>query len=909
MTHNLLSFLDALPTTKYFFFLITLISLFLKTAILILLIIKKKPLAGNAIRALYLLTILILSGITIDIAWIMSLVRLLFLPNLNYQINLFFLRISWGFMAILYQSLALFIEILTEERARLSLRQCVLSLISLSIFSAMIFLAFFDINCPSALERPFFEFILRNIETFYLLFILTPSSAALVIWKLKYCNIPLILKTQLSLFLKIIVLPVWICDLIQLYPATFSPAWITNSYLAATTSTVLLNLATYHCAKRLSAMRFLNLIEHVQSFAHFPFVDRFKNILEHLSTATKVTELRHITQRFFKEIFHIPTEKTYFYSQKSIFDKISYGSKELSTIRFVHGFFSALSPDVALSLRKAKILIYDETLFNLFYEKTAANQTLVKFLETINAEIFVPVYHLNTMVAYIIIERFDQKTKLFNAIDRDEICVYASYLSNIIYLVQNRNLEAMLHKEKLLKSELYLKSQELAQYRESLQSFLNHSPQKKIGILLYKNKQFTYENFLAQEFIPPTLNINTHLGHTLVQALHTVTKKVEALKAPVQIFTHITHDREIVITGFPHCEKKAILITLSYPDISDIIAKKVPLLTDQNELDYALYLETTRSGKLINNLIPSNGKKILKFKIELLKCSLNKQAILLNIPNDDLLDMVKLIHQISLREHLHILTLNSHIKNHEIAIKLFGINQLFSSEEKHIPLLRQLNSNGTLFIKNVHFLDIEVQEQLAYFMRHGTYTLCKSNQKETSDVRIICSTDQDLIPLVKNGIFSKKLFDEFQQTFIQLPQLTLLPKEELLQLATNCLDQAVLLTSDLKNFLSLTERERCSITTHQPISLKELRYKIETLLKKKVTSHKPLLSQTVVAPPLAQLEDPDIIQAAQLGKKALKDKKIMLMLWKKFHNQSTIATLLGVHRSSVNRRYKEYNIQ
>ena len=47
-----------------------------------------------------------------------------------------------------------------------------------------------------------------------------------------------------------------------------------------------------------------------------------------------------------------------------------------------------------------------------------------------------------------------------------------------------------------------------------------------------------------------------------------------------------------------------------------------------------------------------------------------------------------------------------------------------------------------------------------------------------------------------------------------------------------------------------------------------------------------------------------------IGKKALKDPQIMSLLWEKFEkNQNRIATFLGVNRSSVNRRCKDYNLQ
>ncbi|MCL5875758.1 MAG: hypothetical protein M1114_04765, partial [Candidatus Dependentiae bacterium] len=63
-----------------------------------------------------------------------------------------------------------------------------------------------------------------------------------------------------------------------------------------------------------------------------------------------------------------------------------------------------------------------------------------------------------------------------------------------------------------------------------------------------------------------------------------------------------------------------------------------------------------------------------------------------------------------------------------------------------------------------------------------------------------------------------------------------------------------------------------------------------------------------VAPSTETPTDPELVQAASLGKHALRDERIMAMLWDKFKNQNQIASFLGVNRSSVNRRCKMYNL-
>ena len=76
-----------------------------------------------------------------------------------------------------------------------------------------------------------------------------------------------------------------------------------------------------------------------------------------------------------------------------------------------------------------------------------------------------------------------------------------------------------------------------------------------------------------------------------------------------------------------------------------------------------------------------------------------------------------------------------------------------------------------------------------------------------------------------------------------------------------------------------------------------------------VKSSKNTITEITEFNPAYNIADPDIAQAVQLGKKALKDPQVMGLLWEKLRNQNKIATLLGVNRSSVNRRCIEYDLK
>ncbi len=108
--------------------------------------------------------------------------------------------------------------------------------------------------------------------------------------------------------------------------------------------------------------------------------------------------------------------------------------------------------------------------------------------------------------------------------------------------------------------------------------------------------------------------------------------------------------------------------------------------------------------------------------------------------------------------------------------------------------------------------------------------------------------------------------------------------------------------------IKLTDRDKNIIVAKKPESFYELRTLVHQLVHKKL-SKKIIIDQTA-SPEQVDERNPELIRAARLGKHALKDPKIMIMLWNKFDkNQSSIAQFLTVNRSSVNRRCKEYGLE
>lgn len=897
---NILHSLGSLFGSFPFLLITTSTAFVLKSCVLTILIIQGWRSSKNH-RPLVLLSLVLLGAMISDLAWILKLIQMLFVQDMDYRILKFLIRIAWGFTIVEYQALALFLESLVEKKPFFNLRQKIFIFFSTILCSSFWFIAFTNINYVKTQNHSGLEFILQHIQSVYM-FPLIAISLIITILKLRSSSIPKILKKQTKVFIQVLIAPGVLSDFIQLYPFGFSSTFIANNYAVVSISTISLTCAMYYCSRKIMGLRFLNFKSHVQSPYKYTFIDKFKGVLEQLSHATSVNELGHITQNFFSTGINIPLRRTMLYIRKND----TYKEETTDTIeRTTENFLNTHSQEICSFVNDSKILIYDEIAFSHFYEETEHSQIMLNFLDSIHADVFLPVYEKQKVIAYIIVERFARSHELYSDVERDEMIVYASYLGNVINLLQNRNLSVLIQQEKELQEELYHKHQEINQYKESIRSFIRDAQQKKIGIIFYKNRRFTFGNQTAQELIH--ININVQEGHPLTRTLKTLAKQVEQYKAQKTSIAFNSNGEKLVLSGIPNSERNNVVITISRPDISDLLAKKIELLDDPTKWDYLLYLETTKSGKLINQLVPGTSETLLTFKLDLLKTALSKKATLLEMSEHDLKPTVELLHHISLREMLYTLECKPNMHVDSVGAKLFGINPIFTlgtAQEK--PLLEQLDEIGTLFIKNIHLLDLKLQESLAEFIKYGYFKMLKSDTKVESNVRIICSSNQPLQQLAQENKFSKALFNELKKTSIAMPSLAQLTKEELSALADGYAQQAIK-TEDFKNLLELSESEKNKLAHKPPVSLQDLKSHVQTLLVKK--SKKSNLDEQAHFDPAYEVTDPELMHAARLGKHALRDEKTMNLLWKKFKNQSKMATFLGVNRSSINRRCKEYNLE
>jgi transcriptional regulator with PAS, ATPase and Fis domain len=848
-----------------------------------------------------------------DVAWIIKIARSLLMPSIPYSTILFFIRIAWGFVVIQFQSLTLFIQSLPEKNFKLDIFQKTLIGIS-SIFSLSFFyFAFFDSTIVLEHERnlqlnftnaPDLEVYLMSYTSLYLFLSLIASGIYFLIRHRNTSTLPKILKKQLRVFIVYLIGPYFLTEFLQVGHFFFESIQEYSQPIISA-ATILLAYASYYCITKVMGLRFLNSTNHIDSKPKMYFIKQFKTTLEQLGHAENMQEISYIAQTFFNETLHIPLHTTSLHlrNKNLINNQINLDKYERMEL-IVEQFMQAHSQSICRFIDEQEILIYDNITFSNFYEDDNDSIAITHFLESLDADVFIPIFHQKKMIAYVIVRRDPHRTECFTKFERDEMLILANYLGNSINLIQNRNIRSLIRQEQKLKEQVYYKHQEVNQYKESIRSFLRSTKQEMAGIIFYKNRTFVFGNQVAKELIG--IDLNQNVGHPLTRAIKEIAEQVNTYQSPQTTLVKNQEGKQLSISGVPQLERNAIILTVYYPDISDIVSQHMNQLQNPTEWDYILYLETTKAGHLINQLIPASTDRLLNIKINLLKTSLHKGATLLDVSDDDLQTITDLLHHLSMRETLHNLNIRPNTNNTDIAEQLFGINPNLKFSAATQRLLEKLSDTGTISIKNVHNLEQHMQDHLAEFIAYGCFRVYKTEQKIPSNIRLICSINQPLQQLAQSGSLSKNLYHELKDKYFGIPSLASLPKQEIVALADG-FTQQIIQTEAFRSLLTLTEKEKEFIVQKCPESLSGFKEMVQQIIIKK--SKKNNIYQETEFEPTLTTHDPELIAAARLGKHALKDRKIMSMLWQAFHSQNKIASFLGVNRSSVNRRCKEFELQ
>lgn len=782
-------------------------------------------------------------------------------------------RLNYFIFIARYQAFALLLENLMEKNRKFKPVDLLHIFINIIISMGFLFLAIFKFYVPSySHETLSFEIKLVQAVYIYLPFLFIPILLK-IYRKILSGQIPHILEHQLRLLCWYMV-PYLIMETSgnpHSYITYMIPHAWRNVYFYYAVAAVICAHALV--SKKIISLRFLNIKKNVESSEEFNFLIRFQAIFDQMSKASSCEDLSSLAQRFFHAAFSIPLQDIKMYSPQ-LYDENDHAQEKTESLEQVESFTKCYRETYGCSL--PNVIIREEIEFTHFYgaDKTAGK--ILNFLDSIDAEIFLPIFDKKLIIAYIVVKRGSRLRNLFTNKERDEMIIFTTYLRNIIYSLKFGRLESMYHELQDLKNELKNKRQEITKYRESISLFMRASKEREIGIVYYANNRFIPANEAARQLIG--IDLNSNKDHELIRMFKKLVNGIERFKKSQTEDVNFAGN-VFTVSGVLSLYDQMIILHIFCSTISEDIRSEFDKLSRPSQRDYTLYFETSLTGQLINQLIPGFKKEILEYKVILLEALLSEKALLLTNAAEELNHAVQLFHHLSLRSMLHEIKLAELEMNSEIAIMLFGLNKLIQNSGQE-SILEKLDGKGTLFIENVEYLDIETQNELAKFIMNGFFYKLKSNQKVISDVRIICSTKKDLTRLVNEGHFSQALFKAFKEVNIKR------------------------LSSLDGGFGVILESVDVGMT--KPSSfIKELQ---DTACRLRLQNNDVEVREITNFDQSSHF-DKSISILIKQGKEVLKDPEALALLLKEFKSQSKIANLLGVNRSSVNRRCQEYGFK
>jgi hypothetical protein len=688
--------------------------------------------------------------------------------------------------------------------------------------------------------------------------------------------------------------------------------WRTNVMVAPITSG-LLTFLIYYCARRLTALRFLNMQSHVvsQASGKFNFIDDFKDTLGEFGAASNVHQLAPITKDFFYKAFGVPHDRVSLYFRGLHVGRVNRdddASGEEARVLIEKKMSSNSGAEEYVSfVKRDKIIIRDEIEFTQFYNKDANKVDLVfviEFLKELKADVFLPIFNADKIVGWIIVDELARPGEFYTDVERDEMLIYSDYIGRVAHLLLNTSLEALLLREREAKVDAYRKNRMLSLLKNSIVPFLNTSKMRKIGVLTYKSKKFVSANQAVKDLIGIDLNIDRGLDFT--QRVIELGDEVSQSQMPKRRVLSTPKGEVVVVNASPNLVRGNIVMTISNPSLSDFAKDHLQMLKDDSKWDYLLALKVSEEGRFINQLLPADTVIFVNTKITFFEHVITRKTLLFEMPSeDDVRAFAHVAHRINERSVFEEVRVERMVNDEHFGARLFGINPAFEVHQEQ-SLFEKLHKRGTLVLYNVHLLSLDLQKRLFEYIVSGKWVLLKSDEQREADVFLICATNQNLIEYVERGEFLKELYVELHKSTLWIPSLTNMPDEDVLALAEG-FRQQVVYAKVYQNLLQFNDSDKARVIASGCISIHELKAKVQSLILKK--TRKQTLSHSAIIDPAYSISDLDLIEAARLGRQSIKDPKVLAMLMRKFEfNQSKVAQFLGVNRSTVSRRCEQYGI-
>ncbi len=221
-----------------------------------------------------------------------------------------------------------------------------------------------------------------------------------------------------------------------------------------------------------------------------------------------------------------------------------------------------------------------------------------------------------------------------------------------------------------------------------------------------------------------------------------------------------------------------------------------------------------------------------------------------------------------------------------------------------IGLIKAAN-HGTIFLDEIGETSQATQVKLLRFLQEGEVKPVGSNETERLDVRVLTATNRDLELMVDEGHFRQDLYYRLNVIQLTLPPLRS-RKEDVAPLTTYFLNKYAALTH--KTVLGVDESAQRLLENYDwPGNIRELENAIERAV---ALSSARFLNASDFPPKVCATNSlpRNDFSADDLSLKEIEKDYIAAMLKKHEWNYELVTQILGIGRTTLWRKMKEYNI-
>ncbi len=654
---------------------------------------------------------------------------------------------------------------------------------------------------------------------------------------------------------------------------------------------------------KLLRLRLFNVFPAVHRASERDLMVPFAEVIGQIHQATVLQEVAILTTGYFKKAFGFADSEVKLYFRSTHHERNTRAAQAVNTLRIVEEWLATHGTSLE-PIKNKRILLHAELQYEELHNFNAEAKELRTFLEISKAEVFLPVFGKKALTGYILIERNARAGKLVSDAEVGAMLAYVNYISHVIDQMQQFDPEVIEKECLTYKHHSIQLLQENEHYYEGMRAMAKLQASEAVSMVFLKNRNLQLASAEGAKLLGLPEGTK-NLTNTYEQPVKQLMGEFKKYKQATSIALKDPQGQQLRFSVMKDPRPSNAVVVVSRPPIFE--ALRIPTLAEVRDGDdwgYALLMQTTASGKVVEKFIPATRGAWFDFKIKFLRTTLSHRPMFIRGDEEDVQRLALLVHRIYKDAGHREICPEQPEGKYEVANRIFGLSPAITGGDAYKGALADLSSSGVLLIRHVERLSLETQTRLAKFFATGLYSCRFSKEPESSEAIVICSSYADLKELVANHAFSKELYDQLLPNQLEVPLLATLPSDQLTDLVSNIgkqmMDEYAL---EKQGMLSSEEVEH--ILKGAPKSLCELRQSVRKFIEQKSGTQGFTAASCDVG---STRFHPVVVEARRLGSATLKNKQLFCALFALIPSYTEIAEILDVNYSTVRRTCRKYQI-